>query len=177
MTRILSLGMALVLLMLQSCISDDVPENVGVEAGSPLPDFSVALSDGRIVSRSSLRGKVAVVELFNTECPDCRRSLPEVDEAFRMWEDNPDVEFVAIAREEDAQSVAAFWSAHNLALPWSAQPDRSVYNLFASVGIPRLYIADLEGTITAAFSPEAAPDAERISLEISKALAGKVRQM
>lgn len=71
-----------VLLMWLGCISC-IRENVGesiqyVQPGDRLPDFTVELSDGTILSRHSLVGKVSVLVFFHTECPDCQRELPVV---------------------------------------------------------------------------------------------------
>ena len=55
---------------------------------------------------------------------------------------------VAISREEGAESVAAYWKEHALEIPWSAQTDRSVYSLFASSVIPRIYFCTAEGIVT-----------------------------
>ena len=70
--------------------------------------------------------------------------------------------FVCIAREEDAADIAAWWSDNGLSLPWSAQPDRRVYNMFANTGIPRIFIISADLKIVEAFGPEDAPSATRI---------------
>ena len=43
-----------------------------------------------------------------------------------------------------------------LALPYSAQTDRAVYNLFARGGVPRIYIADREGTVRLVYGEQGA---------------------
>jgi hypothetical protein len=55
---------------------------------------------------------------------------------------------VAISRAEGEQSVADFWSANNLQIPYSAQEDRKIYDLFASSVIPRVYFVSSSGIIT-----------------------------
>ncbi len=56
--------------------------------------------------------------------------------------------FVCISREEGEASVKAYWEENGFTMPYSAQTDRSVYNLFASSGIPRRYEADENLVIT-----------------------------
>ena len=54
---------------------------------------------------------------------------------------------MAISREEDEASVAAFWADNGLQMPYSAQTDRSIYNLFATSIIPRIYFCS-DGIVT-----------------------------
>lgn len=144
--------MIMSLICLTSCFTDDddLSEAVeGVEVGDALPDFTVTLSDGAQVSPSTLSGKVSVIVFFNTTCKDCQRELPLVQ---RVYEDEGDeVNFVCISREQSAVDVAAYWGAQSLTLPYSAQTDRSVYNLFASATIPRVYVTDADGIVRSVF--------------------------
>lgn len=137
-----------------ACVTDDDPVNSGVAVGDSLPQFSVTLNDGSTLSSASLRGKVSVIEFFNTGCPDCRESLPMLQEVWRRYEGNPAVVVAAIAREETRAEIENYWRQENLTIPFSPQSDRSVYNLFATVGIPRIYVSNPEGIIVMAYGPE-----------------------
>ncbi len=152
-----------------ACITEDLPENTGVEAGDPLPQFSVTLNDGATVTTASLRGKVAVIEFFNTSCDDCRRGFPVIQQLYEHYADDDAVEIFCIARDEDDASISHYWSANGLTIPYSPQTGRSVYELFASTGIPRLYIADRKGIITWTSAPEEIPSLQTIMDEISNA--------
>ena len=55
-------------------------------------------------------------------------------------ESNRDI-YICIAREEGEADIVAYWEANHLTLPVSPQPDRRIYSLFASVGIPRVFYA------------------------------------
>lgn len=150
-----------------SCVTEDDPEFVGLGVGDSLPSFTVTLSDGTVVTSLapeaapagavSLAGKRVLVELFNTTCPDCQESLPVINDVYLSMKDEPDVFVFAIAREEEGAELAAYWDENRLSLPYSPQPDRSVYELFANTGIPRIYITSTSGTITSAFGPNDSP--------------------
>lgn len=143
------------------CIKDDVPDGPDpVSPGDMLPQFSVTMNNGKTITPQSLFGKWAVIVFFNTGCPDCRRELPEIERFHGM---RPDVEVLCIAREESAEEIDRYWSENNLTLQWSAQPDRKVFNLFAVSGIPRVFVVNAEGIITAAFSDTDSPDAGHLS--------------
>lgn len=138
-------------LMLAACsMMDEEPEvkpsDSIVQAGMPLPTFAVTMHDGTVLSSSDLRGKPSLIVFFSTTCPDCQRELPLLEQ--RYAEHGTDTTFVAIGREESDEVVTAYWQAHGLTLPYSAQPDRHVYALFARQGIPRIYITNAQGIVS-----------------------------
>lgn len=153
--------MALLFCGLTACVNDSDPSDAwALRAGDSLPNFEVSMADGQTISSESLRGKLSVVTLFDTSCGDCQRELPQIDMAYRQAGDR--AVFIAISRAERAASVARYWETGGLTIPYSAQDDRRVYDLFASAGIPRVYISNASLTIIAAFGPDDAPDANKI---------------
>ena len=59
-------------LTMASCIDDDdaaAGDSVGI--GSPLPNFTVTLSDGSTVLSAVLQGVPSVMVFFYTRCGDC----------------------------------------------------------------------------------------------------------
>ena len=77
------------------------------------------------------------------------RELPVLQQLYEQYGQR--VDFVCIGREETDTAVAAFWQKNHLTMPWTAQKDRKVYNLFAQTYIPRVYLADKIGLIQAMF--------------------------
>ena len=128
---------------------DEVTERVRV--GDRVPTFSVETerADGTTAtfSTAALTGATVIV-FFHTTCPDCQRDLPKLDSYYRQHQDEPGFQMVAISRAEDRESVAAYWKANGLSLPYSAQTDRRVYELFASSLIPRIYFCTAQGIVT-----------------------------
>ncbi len=61
------------------------------------------------------------------------------------------VQFICISRSEGANKIAAYWQAHALTMPYSAQTDKRVFNLFAAKRIPRIYVTDKEGKVCQIF--------------------------
>ena len=159
--------LCLLVMLLSSCVTEDQPDNKGVEVGDPLPSFSLTLNDGRKITTKSLRGKKVLIELFNTSCPDCQASLPVINNLYNNLKEQEDVEIFAIARDEVATAIALYWEDNGFTLPYSPQPDRKVYELFASVGIPRIFIANPDGIITATFGPEDTPTLSQLTTLLS----------
>lgn len=139
-------------LSLSAC--DSINEGGGkgddvVRVGDRLPTFSVTLSTGEPFPSDSLRGKAALLVFFNTDCSDCRRDLPLIDSLYREYGER--YRFLAIGRAQDHSEAASFWQTEGMVLPYAPESDRTVYHLFARIGIPRVYVVNAEGVITAAF--------------------------
>jgi len=142
------------LFLLAGCVVDE-PDNdssdtdlVGV--GDRLPSFSVEVIDGDVsytFSSDALSGPTVII-FFNTGCSDCQRELPVLNDYYLQHRSEPGFQMVAIAREETEESIQAFWDAHRLSIPYSPQSDRRVYNLFATITIPRVYFCTNSGLIT-----------------------------
>ncbi|MBQ7691331.1 MAG: TlpA family protein disulfide reductase [Muribaculaceae bacterium] len=135
-------------------------EAVSVGVGDRLPAFAVTLGDGTVVSDQTLLGAPAMIVFFNTTCPDCRRELPVVEQFYRRHGQHCRV--VAIAREQLRDDIAAYWAANSLTLPYSPQPDRAVFNLFATERIPRIYQVNSQGIITAAYDDTHLPTLDEL---------------
>jgi peroxiredoxin len=130
-------------LILAGCIRDDAAYGeAGIVAGDTLPEFQVELDNGSMLATSDLQGKVSVLVFFHTGCPDCQQELPVIQQLYDLYRANDSVAIYCISREEAAEEIEAYWQAHGLTLPYSAQESRSVYNLFSGQGIPRVYVSD-----------------------------------
>lgn len=128
--------------------SSDVVERIHV--GDRVPLFSLTVTDGqqeRTFTTAQLTGETVIV-FFNTSCADCQRDLPLLNTYYLQHKDDKGFRMVAISREEDEASVAAFWQANHLQIPYFAQTDRRIYNLFATSIIPRIYFVSAEGIVT-----------------------------
>lgn len=138
------------LLLLSSCITEDEP-TAGNElvVGDKIPSFSVVMDNGEMVGSEDLFGKVSLIVFFNTSCKDCQQELPVVQQ---FYESFPQYPLLCISREETEASVARYWKQTSLTIPYSAQADRTVYQLFARQIIPRIYVVDKAGIIRYIFT-------------------------
>ena len=131
--------LAALMLAVSACIRDKIPEGAELGPGDRLPEFSVILDDGSVVSTGDLSSKVSVIVFFHTGCPDCQAELPVIQRIHDEF--SPEAAVLCISREEDAADIAEYWAENGLTLPYSAQKDRTVYSLFASEGVPRVYVS------------------------------------
>lgn len=153
MRNILLFLMTAVVFAACSMADDEENEEVKeyVKVGDRVPAFSVetVLADGStaMFSTAQLTGETVIV-LFNTSCGDCQRELPRMNDYYLQHRHEKGFQMVAISRAEGAESVAAYWKEQGLSIPYSAQTDRRIYNLFASSIIPRTYFCSADGTVT-----------------------------
>ncbi len=144
--------------ILTACINDD---NTGadVKVGDSLPSFEVVMNDGSVMTDAELRGNVSLLMFFHPSCPDCQQALPIVQTIYDEYT-TKGVVFFLISRECDNDEVSVFWEKNGLKMPYSAQTDRSIYELFASSLIPRIYISDENGTVRYIFTDDPVPSYE-----------------
>lgn len=163
--NILLLPLLIILTLLTSCVYDDSPESDNeIVAGDTLPTFEVILNNGLKISNDDLSETKGVIIFFNTDCKDCRRELPELQKAYEKTKEES--LWIAIARAESDESIAKFWEDNEITIPYSPQPDRHIYELFSSSGIPRLYIT--EGTtVRLSYGPDNIPPSAVIADEIT----------
>ena len=106
-----------------SSVNDDT-DNDSVErivVGDDVPIFSVGVVDHGMLTTFStghLEGETVIV-FFSTLCGDCKRELPELN-----------------------------WEEYGLEIPYSAQPDRRIYDMFAKSIVPRVYFVAPSGKVT-----------------------------
>ena len=133
-----------------SAVNDDEETIERIKVGDRVPSFSLTVDNGgqvRSFSTTQLTGETVIV-FFNTTCPDCQRDLPLLNDYYLKHKDEEGFQMVAISREEGDASVAAYWEANHLQIPYFAQTDRRIYNLFATSIIPRVYFCGADGIVT-----------------------------
>ena len=133
-----------------SVIDDDKGVTERVRVGDHVPQFTASVVDdtGRhSFSTEQLTGETIIV-FFNTWCGDCQRELPLLNDYYLQQSEKSGFQMIAISRAEGEESVAAFWKEKGLQIPYSAQNDRRIYDLFASSIIPRIYFVSPEGVVT-----------------------------
>jgi peroxiredoxin len=88
------------------------------------------------------------------------------------FRNNGDFRMLAVGREESDDSVRAFQQKHGFTFPMASDPDKSIYNKFASQSIPRTYLISREGTIiyqcTGYYEEETAKLRRLLSKELAK---------
>ena len=138
-------------LSLISCVKDK-QSGADLVVGDRIPEFSVTMNDGSELTGKQLsRGKSCIV-FFTTACPDCKATLPHLQRIYNEY-GSQEVQFALISREDGAEAVSKYWQENGFTMPYSAQNDRRVYELFAKTRVPRVYVCK-NGEIKAIFTDQ-----------------------
>jgi thiol-disulfide isomerase/thioredoxin len=164
----------LVFILPTGCRNGTDPYAARTKVGDRMPVISVDGTSGTF-SLAAETDKVVVVNFWATWCGPCQIEMPELEkQVWQKYKSSPDFAFIAIAREQDKDTVLRFQQTHpNFTFPFAWDPKREAYALFAAGGIPRTYVVDRHGIIvyqSLGFEPDAIGEVDRA---IQKALAQK----
>ena len=138
-------------------VEDETEATTIAKAGTVAPDFTVTMFDGSTQTLSALKGKVVLVNFWATWCPPCREELKRVEaDIIERFKDAPFV-FIPISRGEERQTVADFREKMGYTFPMGLDPERKIYDLYASNFIPRNFLINQEGQVVMAsvgYEPE-----------------------
>lgn len=149
--------------VLSSCIKEN-QTGADLVVGDVVPDFTAVMSDGSEVTGAQLREGVSCIVFFTTACPDCRQVLPHLQRLCNEYQPQG-VRFAFISREEGAESILQYWIENGYTMPFSAQSDRRIYELFAATRVPRVYICR-DGLIKSIFTDSPTPSYEELAAAI-----------
>ena len=106
---------------------------------------------------------------FHTGCPDCQQALPRMQRLYDTYH-RQGVQFALISREEGASTIEDYWQTNGFTMPYSAQEDRTIYELFAKSRVPRVYISDNGGRVRAIFTDDPVPTYEELVVALEAQL-------
>lgn len=164
--RKLSITLLLIFFSL-SCIKEK-QTGADLVIGDSIPDFTVTMNDETKVSGAYLREGVSCIVFFTTLCPDCQQTLPHVQRIYDEYL-SQGVKFALISREESKESIEKYWAENGYTMPYSAQKDRLIYELFAKTRVPRVYISR-GGVIKTIFTDSPNPSYTDLDSRIQGAL-------
>ncbi|WP_079416635.1 TlpA family protein disulfide reductase [Thiomonas intermedia] len=113
----------------------------------PLPDLTLQTLQGRPVALASLRGQPAVVNLWATWCPPCRRELPLLIQAAQQ---QTGARIVLVNEGETASRVAGYLARERLGQPEILlDPDSRLLSAYQSPGLPTTLFIGADGQVKA----------------------------
>ena len=141
-----------------------------VKVGQVAPDFSVEMLDGRTIKLSELRGKVVMLCFWATWCPPCRQEMAHLQEGVIDHFAGKDLVVLPISRGEKREVVEKFIADNGYTFGVGLDPERAIYDMYASNFVPRTFIINKAGRVVYRVAGYDEETAEAVNTAIAKAL-------
>lgn len=141
-----------------------------VKVGQVAPDFSVEMLDGRTIKLSELRGKVVMLCFWATWCPPCRQEMAHLQEGVIDHFAGKDLVVLPISRGEKREVVEKFIADNGYTFGVGLDPERAIYDMYASNFVPRTFIINKAGRVVYRVAGYDEETAEAVNAAIAKAL-------
>lgn len=117
-------------------------QGIGAEVGEPLVKFEYSDIDGNVWNNEKLKGKVFVINIWQSECGPCRREMPILSE----WKERfPDVVFLSASRH-NREEILPIVSKHKFT--WTHLQEASdLVALVRHEGFPLTIVVDRNGIV------------------------------
>jgi cytochrome c biogenesis protein CcmG/thiol:disulfide interchange protein DsbE len=125
-----------------------------MSVGSQVPDFTLSLFNGyeyngaAQLKRSDLIGKVIVVNFWASWCQPCADEAPDVEAAWKLYEDTGKVVFLGVDYVDTEPEAHAYLTRFNISYPNGPDLGMKVSEIFnRNLGVPETYIIDQQGLL------------------------------
>jgi len=142
-----------------------------VDVKQAAPYFILPTWDGNTLRSTSLKGKVVVLEFFQTWCPDCQKSGAELEKLYQKYK-NRGLVVVGISHDrEKSAAVAPYLKKYNLTYPVLLGDISVALNYIPGMtpqtpkfNIPYMVLIDRDGNIAGRFQQGHEKEATDINL-------------
>jgi len=122
------------------------PVEIGTRIGDRAPDFTLPTVDGKETSLNQFRGKIVMVNFWETACSACAAEMPDIQSVFDTWS-RDDLEILAVNHGEREAFVQSFIDGKGLTFPVLLDSDQAVGNVYQVSTIPTTFFINADGII------------------------------
>lgn len=121
-----------------------------VKTGQMAPNFEILLTSGKVVTLSSLKGKVVMLQFTASWCGVCRKEMPFIEkEIWQKYKNRNDFALIGVDRDEPMETAVNFAKTMKVSYPLGLDPNADIFGLFADkqAGVTRNVIIGKDGKI------------------------------
>jgi peroxiredoxin len=122
------------------------PVEIGTRIGDRAPDFTLPTIDGTETGLSQFRGKIVMLNFWESTCSGCAAEMPHIQAIFDTWS-RDDLEILAVNNGEREAFVQSFIDSNGLTFPVLLDPNRAVGTVYQVSAIPTTFFIDADGII------------------------------
>ncbi|HQS47767.1 MAG: thiol:disulfide interchange protein [Rhizobiales bacterium 24-66-13] len=131
--------------------------------GQPAPTVTLHQMDGPPIAVSDVAGKPAVINLWASWCPPCRREMPLLAEVAASRDD---VVFLFINQGEGADTIRSYLAKENLKIDRVLlDPSMQIPRHYGSMGLPITLFLRADGTLASMHMGEISREALNAAIE------------
>ena len=116
-----------------------------LKSKTPVPDFTLPDSAGKIRSLKDFRGKLVFLNFWATWCVPCREEMPAIERLYQEFKDRGLV-VLAVNMKDIKKDALSFMKELKLTFPVLFDPDGEVGVLYGAWGLPATYLIGPKGT-------------------------------
>lgn len=109
----------------------------------PVAPFTLETIDGKTISSDSLKGKVVVINFWGVWCGFCVKEMPEFQQLYEKYKDDPKVAVLAIDSKDTVEQVKVFLEKKKYTFP--VLMEGNYLEKAEIAGFPTTWFLDLEG--------------------------------
>jgi cytochrome c biogenesis protein CcmG/thiol:disulfide interchange protein DsbE len=129
--------------------ASDLPSKMKAGETVIAPPFTKPRIDAEgTLSLASLRGKVVVLNFWQSYCPPCENEAPYLVAAEKQWR-GKDVVFLGVDVQDLRGEARAFMERFGITYPNVADRDGNLYGRYGVVGFPETFFIDAKGRAVA----------------------------
>jgi peroxiredoxin len=133
---------------------NDLKEAKELSIGKSVPNIELVTNSGKKILLRNQKGKIIVVEFWASWCKYCLAEIPQINSFYKGIKDNPDIEFISIAIDEDIKDAQKIIESKGIKYPVAYDKKLSngswkYMDKFRVVGVPSIWVIDKRGKIVA----------------------------
>ena len=117
-----------------------------------IKDFTVQTLDGQTIRLSDYRGKVLLINVWDTVCPPCIAEFPSFIDLYSLYQ-KEDFEILGLTKGlyEDENGLKEFVKKYKLNYPNAKVDSKLLANFPPSKGIPKTFLIDRNGKLVKSY--------------------------